>query len=77
MTARRFARTPTWALIITEAAMGLALIIFAALDAADIDGASDGLLAVGMGTVGGLAVGLAAGMSRHLLSTRAGVDKTA
>jgi NhaP-type Na+/H+ or K+/H+ antiporter len=71
----RFTRTPTWAIIVTELAVGLVLIIFAAANAADIDRTTDALLSVGMGTVGGMAIGLAAGMTRHRLSARAPVER--
>ncbi|WP_028642752.1 hypothetical protein [Nocardioides sp. URHA0020] len=77
MTQSRFTQTPTRAIIITEFAVGLLSIVFAVLNATSIDGTTDGLLAVGLGIVGGLAVGLAMGMSRHLLSTRTAVDQPA
>lgn len=77
MTQSRLLQTPSWASVIVELGIGLVLIVFAALNATSIDSTTDGLLAVAMGAVGGVAVGLAVGMTRHLLSTRATVDQPA
>ena len=69
-------RTPTWTIIVTEAALGVALVIFAILNAVDIAGTTEGLLAVGLGTVGGMTLGLALGMTRHRLAAHNAVDGT-
>ena len=69
-------RTPTWTIIVTDAALGLALVIFAILNAVDIAGTTEGLLAVGLGTVGGMTLGLVLGMTRHRLAAHNVVDGT-
>ena len=69
-------RTPPWSIIVTQAALGLVLVIFAILNAVDITGTTEGLLAVGLGTVGGVTLGLALGMTRHRLAARDAVDGT-
>jgi hypothetical protein len=69
-------RTPTWTIIVTEATLGLVLVIFAILNAVDIAGTTEGLLAVGLGTVGGMTLGMALGMTRHRLAAHNALDGT-
>lgn len=66
----RFARTPR-GLIAVNMAFGLLMLTFAMLSAANVDRDRQAFLAVGLGAVGGLALGQALGMTRHLLSARA------
>jgi len=69
-------RTPTWTIIVTEAAVGLVLVVFAIFNAVNIAGTTEGLLALGLGTGGGMALGLALGMTRHRLAAHDAVDRT-
>ena len=61
----RLARTPTWTIILTEAAIGVVLVVFALLGALQANGDAAALLSVGVGAVGGVCLGMAIAMERH------------
>jgi uncharacterized membrane protein HdeD (DUF308 family) len=70
--AERFRRTPTWSAVVIELAIGLMALSFGVLNAVGARTSKEDLLTLGLGAVGGLAIGLALGMTQHLLVVRQG-----
>jgi hypothetical protein len=67
---QRFLRTPTWATILIEVVLGVVFVTFAVLNAVGAATRNEGLMTAGLAAVGGLALGIAVGMTKHLLAAR-------
>ncbi|MDO7869559.1 hypothetical protein [Nocardioides jiangxiensis] len=66
----RFCRTPTWTTIAVEASVGVLFVVLAARNAVAESTKTESLLTFGLGVTGGLLIGTALGMTKHLLAVR-------